>query len=170
LPIRTRGASEQPALDGPTFPIGLPVAAVRPAAAGAASPAPPEAGTAPAAAESAPANGAAEAGTGATAGGGPARTARPEQARADSGLPVRVRQASLVPELRDEPAADGHDDEDAVRPPDQVRRMMSSYQTGTRRGRTDAARLLGGAGDGRAEAGEGAEAAEGPDVGDQQAT
>ncbi|MGW4501707.1 hypothetical protein ACWENR_24240 [Micromonospora sp. NPDC004336] len=75
-----------------------------------------------------------------------------------------------MPELRDEPAEADHD-EDTVRPPEQVRRMMSSYQTGTRRGRTDAARLLGGAG-GRTEAGadDGAEADEGPDVGDQQAT
>ncbi|MGK5676678.1 nitrate- and nitrite sensing domain-containing protein [Micromonospora sp. URMC 106] len=166
LPTRTRGASAQPALDGPTFPTGLPVAAGRPAA-DAATPA--EAGTGPAAAQAAPADGAAEAGTGATAGSGPARTARPEQARTGSGLPVRVRQASIVPELRDEPAADDHDD-DTVRPPEQVRRMMSSYQTGTRRGRTDAARLLGGAGGGRPESGEEAEAGEGPDVGDQQAT
>ncbi|GAB3940219.1 hypothetical protein GCM10027614_23540 [Micromonospora vulcania] len=65
--------------------------------------------------------------------------------RTDSGLPVRVRQASIVPELRDDPAATETDDEDVTRPPEQVRRMMSSYQTGTRRGRTDAARLIGGA-------------------------
>ncbi|MER7475584.1 hypothetical protein ABT351_33515, partial [Micromonospora sp. NPDC000018] len=91
------------------------------------------------------------------------------QVRTESGLPVRVRQASLAPELRDEPAA-GDDDEDTVRPPEQVRRMMSSYQSGTRRGRTDAARLLGGAGGGRPETGEEAGAGEGPDVGDQQAT
>ncbi|MFD2763027.1 sensor histidine kinase [Micromonospora eburnea] len=67
-------------------------------------------------------------------------------ARTDVGLPVRVRQASLAPELRQDPSTpdDEHDDE-AVRPPEQVRRMMSSYQSGTRRGRTDAARLLGGA-------------------------
>ncbi|MEV0155712.1 nitrate- and nitrite sensing domain-containing protein [Micromonospora sp. NPDC050686] len=69
-----------------------------------------------------------------------------EAAQTDSGLPVRVRQAHIAPELRAEPAADtdGEDDE-AARPPEQVRRMMSSYQTGTRRGRTDAARLIGGA-------------------------
>ncbi|QLQ36845.1 nitrate- and nitrite sensing domain-containing protein [Micromonospora robiginosa] len=64
----------------------------------------------------------------------------------DAGLPVRVRQASLNPELRHE-QSDADDDgaEDAARAPEQVRRMMSSYQSGTRRGRTDAARLLGGA-------------------------
>ncbi|MEU0081901.1 nitrate- and nitrite sensing domain-containing protein [Micromonospora tulbaghiae] len=66
----------------------------------------------------------------------------------DAGLPVRVRQASLVPELRhDQTGADDDaaDDDDTARAPEQVRRMMSSYQSGTRRGRTDAARLLGGA-------------------------
>ncbi|MCM0674361.1 hypothetical protein NCC78_06615, partial [Micromonospora phytophila] len=79
-----------------------------------------------------------------------------------SGLPVRVRQANIVPELRDEPTAAEDEDDDEVRPPEQVRRMMSSYQTGTRRGRTDAARLLGGAGQ--------PAAGDEPDVGDQQAT
>ncbi|KKJ94702.1 histidine kinase [Micromonospora sp. HK10] len=78
-----------------------------------------------------------------------------------SGLPVRVRQASLAPELRVETATvAGDPDEDTVRPPEQVRRMMTSYQSGTRRGRTDAARLLGGA--------QGVNA--GPDPGDGQAT
>ncbi|MFG1661118.1 nitrate- and nitrite sensing domain-containing protein [Micromonospora chersina] len=80
--------------------------------------------------------------------------------RTDGGLPVRVRQASLAPELRHDPSTPDDDgDDDAVRPPEQVRRMMSSYQSGTRRGRTDAARLLGGA----HEAGT-------PDTGDGQAT
>lgn len=88
----------------------------------------------------------------------PADEAAP--ARTDGGLPVRVRQASLAPELRHDPSTpddDGNDD--AVRPPEQVRRMMSSYQSGTRRGRTDAARLLGGAHEAGA-----------PDTGDGQAT
>ncbi|MEU6075339.1 nitrate- and nitrite sensing domain-containing protein [Micromonospora sp. NPDC047074] len=145
LPTRPRGGSEQYALDGPTFPTGLPVTTPRPA--------PTDAPAAP------------EAGTGPTTAGGPAPAARQVVARTDSGLPVRVRQASIVPELRDEPAADGADDQDMARPPEQVRRMMSSYQTGTRRGRTDAARLLGGTGDSRTEAGEE------PDAGDDlQAT
>ncbi|MEV0429134.1 nitrate- and nitrite sensing domain-containing protein [Micromonospora sp. NPDC050495] len=78
-----------------------------------------------------------------------------------SGLPVRVRQASLAPELRVDTATVADDpDEDTVRPPEQVRRMMTSYQSGTRRGRTDAARLLGGA--------HGVNG--GPDPGDEQAT
>ncbi|KAB1910536.1 nitrate- and nitrite sensing domain-containing protein [Micromonospora sp. AMSO31t] len=100
----------------------------------------------------------------------PAEAPRPEArtdggaapARTDGGLPVRVRQANLAPELRhDQTAADddGGDDDDTVRPPEQVRRMMSSYQSGTRRGRTDAARLLGGAHEAGA-----------PDTGDGQAT
>ncbi|MCK1805846.1 MULTISPECIES: sensor histidine kinase [Micromonospora] len=65
----------------------------------------------------------------------------------DAGLPVRVRQASLAPELRHDQteADDDAADDDTARAPEQVRRMMSSYQSGTRRGRTDAARLLGGA-------------------------
>ncbi|MFY1594995.1 nitrate- and nitrite sensing domain-containing protein [Micromonospora sp. WMMD737] len=149
LPVRPRGGSEQDALDGPTFPTGLPVAA------------------GPAQAPDTTGTPAAEADPGSTTTGGPAPTARQVTARTDSGLPVRVRQASIVPELRDDPAAGGDDDgdEDMARPPEQVRRMMSSYQTGTRRGRTDAARLLGGAGDSRTEAGEE------PDAGDDlQAT
>ncbi|MCZ7423941.1 nitrate- and nitrite sensing domain-containing protein [Verrucosispora sp. WMMA2121] len=65
--------------------------------------------------------------------------------RTESGLPVRVRQASLAPALRAEPEAVAEGD-DTIREPEQVRRMMSSYQTGTRRGRSDAARLLGAGG------------------------
>ncbi|MET8837237.1 nitrate- and nitrite sensing domain-containing protein [Micromonospora sp. NPDC004540] len=81
-------------------------------------------------------------------------------ARTDGGLPVRVRQASLAPELRHEPSTPDDDgDDETVRPPEQVRRMMSSYQSGTRRGRTDAARLLGGAHEAGA-----------PDTGDGQAS
>ncbi|MEV4760048.1 nitrate- and nitrite sensing domain-containing protein [Micromonospora sp. NPDC049559] len=64
-----------------------------------------------------------------------------------SGLPFRVRQASLAPALKTDQAGTGPtepaaDDEEAPRPPEKVRRMMSSYQTGTRRGRSDAARLM----------------------------
>jgi hypothetical protein len=82
----------------------------------------------------------------------------------DSGLPVRVRQANIVPELRaEQAAADDEPDEQAARLPEQVRKMMSSYQTGTRRGRTDAARLLGGAATG-------ARSGNGPENGDGQAT
>ncbi|MEU8128686.1 nitrate- and nitrite sensing domain-containing protein [Micromonospora sp. NPDC049049] len=119
LPTRARRGPAQPALEAPTVPTGLPaVDTTRPEAPGE---------------EAAPAGD-----------GGPA-PASADAERTDSGLPVRVRQANIVPELRDDPAVSETDDEDVVRPPEQVRRMMSSYQTGTRRGRTDAARLLGGA-------------------------
>ncbi|WP_422735880.1 nitrate- and nitrite sensing domain-containing protein [Micromonospora sp. WMMD729] len=116
LPTRARRVLGQPALEGPTVPTGLP--AVERAGTGGGEP---------------------------STDGGPV-PARTETDRTGSGLPVRVRQANIVPELRDDPAAATEsDEEDVVRPPEQVRRMMSSYQTGTRRGRTDAARLLGGA-------------------------
>jgi signal transduction histidine kinase len=61
-----------------------------------------------------------------------------------SGLPFRVRQASLAPPLRESADApeEPNDEAEVPRPPDEVRRMMSSYQTGTRRGRSDAARLM----------------------------
>ncbi|MFE0531125.1 nitrate- and nitrite sensing domain-containing protein [Micromonospora parva] len=119
LPTRARRGPGQPALEAPTVPTGLP-AVER---------------TRPETRDAEPV---------AAGDGGPV-PARADAERTDSGLPVRVRQANIVPELRDDPAMSETDDEDVVRPPEQVRRMMSSYQTGTRRGRTDAARLLGGA-------------------------
>ncbi|MEU7778663.1 nitrate- and nitrite sensing domain-containing protein [Micromonospora sp. SD19] len=119
LPTRARRGPGQPALEAPTVPTGLPaVERTRPETRDAESVAAGDGGPVP---------------------------ARADAERTDSGLPVRVRQANIVPELRDDPAMSETDDEDVVRPPEQVRRMMSSYQTGTRRGRTDAARLLGGA-------------------------
>ncbi|MEV1329930.1 nitrate- and nitrite sensing domain-containing protein [Micromonospora costi] len=142
LPTRVRRPGEQQAaLDGPTIPTGLPMAVRRPGA-------------------DAPAAAAPGSGPGAEVGPLPART---QAASTDSGLPVRVRQANIVPELRDDPTTGGADEnDDTVRPPEQVRRMMSSYQTGTRRGRTDAARLLGG--------GEGPDPGSSPDTDEQQAT
>ncbi|MFF3868662.1 nitrate- and nitrite sensing domain-containing protein [Micromonospora sp. NPDC001898] len=127
LPVRPRRPAGQSALDAPTVPGGFPMTAPRPVAEEAGTPAPdsPHAPDAPA---------------------GLTPAASPAQATG-SGLPVRVRQANIVPELREDPSAQqGDDDEDTIRPPEQVRRMMSSYQTGTLRGRTDAARLLDGAG------------------------
>ncbi|MFC3500256.1 nitrate- and nitrite sensing domain-containing protein [Micromonospora krabiensis] len=136
LPTRARRApDQQAALDGPTYPTGLPTALPRPLDGGPAAPV--ERGPAP---------------------------VRSEASQTDSGLPVRVRQANIVPELRDDPAAtSADDDEDTVRPPEQVRRMMSSYQTGTRRGRTEAARLLGGPDDEP-------DPGSGPEADEQQAT
>ncbi|MFG2061168.1 nitrate- and nitrite sensing domain-containing protein [Micromonospora sp. NPDC048871] len=138
LPTRSRRRPGHSALDGPTIPISVPVTSppaggsglprrpldTRPAAAPA--PASSPAGSAPATAE-------------------PGETAPAESTRTESGLPVRIRQASITPALRAEPEA-AEEDEDVIREPEQVRRMMSSYQTGTQRGRTDAARLLGGGG------------------------
>jgi hypothetical protein len=54
------------------------------------------------------------------------------------GLPRRVRQASLAPQLREGPAEDQRDTR-PLRSPDQVRNMMSALQRGTTRGRLAAA-------------------------------
>ncbi|WP_062346329.1 sensor histidine kinase [Herbidospora yilanensis] len=60
-----------------------------------------------------------------------------------SGLPFRVPQASIAPSLRDsvddlaEP-----EEEDDERSPEEIMRIMGSFQSGTRRGRSDAARKL----------------------------
>ncbi|MEV2239383.1 nitrate- and nitrite sensing domain-containing protein [Micromonospora sp. NPDC049891] len=138
LPTRSRRRpGHSAALDGPTIPIELPVTS----ASGDGMPWPPHRpaepgpGTGPVAGQPAepPVNPADP--------GGPT-AAEIELDRTESGLPVRVRQASLAPALRAEPEATEEGD-DVIREPEQVRRMMSSYQTGTRRGRTDAARLLG---------------------------
>ena len=57
-----------------------------------------------------------------------------------SGLPVRVPQASITPALRTEggSATDAADEDDAPTP-EQIRRSFGGLQSGTRRGRTDAA-------------------------------
>ncbi|WBB50096.1 nitrate- and nitrite sensing domain-containing protein [Verrucosispora sp. WMMA2044] len=122
------------ALDGPTVPTGLPVTTAPVDG----SPWQPRRSANPGPGAGAdPAGQPAEPGDLTVSGIGPTRT--------ESGLPVRVRQASLAPALRAEPEAVAEGD-DAIREPEQVRRMMSSYQTGTRRGRSDAARLLGAGG------------------------
>ncbi|WP_214107970.1 sensor histidine kinase [Acrocarpospora catenulata] len=58
-----------------------------------------------------------------------------------SGLPFRVPQASITPALREVPKAQEEEDDD--RSPEDIRKIMGSYQSGTRRGRSEAARLLG---------------------------
>ncbi|NBE83572.1 sensor histidine kinase [Micromonospora rubida] len=149
LPVRPRRPAGQSALDAPTVPGGFPVTAPRPVADEASPPAL-DAPDAPDASDTS---------TGLTPAASPAQ-------QTGSGLPVRVRQANIVPELREDPSAQQvDDDEDVIRPPEQVRQMMSSYQTGTRRGRTDAALLF----DGASETGE-AEPADGTDAGGREAT
>ncbi|MCO8272741.1 nitrate- and nitrite sensing domain-containing protein [Actinoplanes sp. TRM 88003] len=60
----------------------------------------------------------------------------------EDGLPRRVRQASLVPQLR-RPAGEPREEQPAqLRSPEQVRSIMSALQSGTTRGRIDAARYL----------------------------
>ncbi|TDB91781.1 HAMP domain-containing protein [Actinomadura sp. KC216] len=67
----------------------------------------------------------------------------PDISTTPSGLPVRVPQANLAEPLRtDEPVAAGEPDEhdDPGRSPEEIQRIMGSYQRGTRQGRSDAAR------------------------------
>ncbi|QDY09632.1 HAMP domain-containing protein [Micromonospora sp. HM134] len=186
-PPRQPGPASAPppvsdALHGPTVPTGLPITGVRPstpdpAATGPARPgdrwtaAPAGPGPAPTAA------GPVDAGPVTDRSGGPDPADRPtgdgrtaddgvdppsptvEGPVTDAGLPVRVRQANLAPELRASPNAG---ETGAVGPPrrapEQVRQLMSAYQSGTRRGRSDAARLL-----------EGTRAGERPDDADNPA-
>ncbi|MFD0742179.1 nitrate- and nitrite sensing domain-containing protein [Phytohabitans flavus] len=61
-----------------------------------------------------------------------------------SGLPWRVRQASLAAPLRETPSTPADQPPaSAPRTPEQTRSMMSSYQSATRRGRAEAERRLG---------------------------
>ncbi|TDC78293.1 histidine kinase [Micromonospora sp. KC606] len=134
-PTRARTGSDRGALNGHTVPIALPTA----------RPVPPAANSAQVPAD-------ADAGAGGIGDRDGVASAGPRRALNDgpmtgAGLPVRVRQASIAPELRGGPVHDAPDpatDEQQPRPPEQVRQMMSAYQTGTRRGRADAVRLLGG--------------------------
>ncbi|QXJ23578.1 nitrate- and nitrite sensing domain-containing protein [Actinomadura graeca] len=70
----------------------------------------------------------------------------PEISTTPSGLPVRVPQANLAEPLRtDEPVVAEQPDEedDPGRPPEEIKRIMGSYQRGSRRGRSDAAEAIG---------------------------
>ncbi|WP_246239039.1 nitrate- and nitrite sensing domain-containing protein [Acrocarpospora corrugata] len=60
-----------------------------------------------------------------------------------SGLPFRVPQASITPSLRERPAEGPQEEDEDDRSPEDIRKIMGSYQSGTRRGRSEAARLLG---------------------------
>ena len=60
-----------------------------------------------------------------------------------SGLPWRVRQASIAAPLRETSPTPEQPAAPAPRTPEQTRNMMSSYQSATRRGRAEAERRLG---------------------------
>jgi hypothetical protein len=78
--------------------------------------------------------------------GGPAtpgqREVPDEGPSTEDGLPRRVRQANLAPQLR-RPAGAPQPEQDTqpIRSPEQIRSIMSALQHGTTRGRLDAARL-----------------------------
>jgi signal transduction histidine kinase len=60
----------------------------------------------------------------------------------EDGLPRRVRQANLAPQLRHRPPTALPDEATVpLRPPEQIRAIMSALQQGTQRGRRDAARI-----------------------------
>ncbi|MGP3912488.1 nitrate- and nitrite sensing domain-containing protein [Nonomuraea sp. 10N515B] len=60
-----------------------------------------------------------------------------------SGLPLRVPQANLAAALReDTPTLPDHEEDDDERSPEEIRAMMGSLQSGTRLGRTQAAKML----------------------------
>ncbi|UBU10394.1 nitrate- and nitrite sensing domain-containing protein [Nonomuraea gerenzanensis] len=59
------------------------------------------------------------------------------------GLPLRVPQANLAPALRDDtPTQPDLEEDDDERSPEEIRAMMGSLQSGTRRGRSQAAKML----------------------------
>ncbi|MGI5154330.1 nitrate- and nitrite sensing domain-containing protein [Microbispora sp. CA-102843] len=60
-----------------------------------------------------------------------------------SGLPFRVPQANLAPALAEEPRNAGDAEEEEDRSPEDIRKIMGSFQSGTRRGRSEAAKMLG---------------------------
>ncbi|WP_433334437.1 nitrate- and nitrite sensing domain-containing protein [Spirillospora sp. CA-294931] len=61
-----------------------------------------------------------------------------EGGQTSGGLPIRVRQNNLVPELREAVAEEGAEtpEPDDGRSPEEIRRIMSAYQDGTRAGRS----------------------------------
>ncbi|NJP29225.1 sensor histidine kinase [Microbispora sp. SCL1-1] len=60
-----------------------------------------------------------------------------------SGLPFRVPQANLAPALAEESRNGDEADDEEDRSPEDIRKIMGSFQSGTRRGRSEAAKLLG---------------------------
>ncbi|MEV0232933.1 nitrate- and nitrite sensing domain-containing protein [Nonomuraea sp. NPDC050786] len=77
----------------------------------------------------------------------PETPAEPEQKSVteftSNGLPLRVPQANLAPALRDEtPTQPDYEEDDDERSPEEIRAMMGSLQSGTRLGRSEAAKML----------------------------
>ncbi|MFC5829435.1 nitrate- and nitrite sensing domain-containing protein [Nonomuraea insulae] len=78
---------------------------------------------------------------------GTEKPAEPEQQSVaeftPSGLPLRVPQANLAPALRDDtPTQPDPEEDDDERSPEEIRAMMGSLQSGTRLGRTQAAKMM----------------------------
>ncbi|MCC5577441.1 nitrate- and nitrite sensing domain-containing protein [Microtetraspora sp. AC03309] len=75
---------------------------------------------------------------------GPPAGSPSEPSYTPSGLPFRVPQASIAPALRDDsPVAAGGENDDDDRSPEEIRKIMGSFQSGTRRGRSEASKLAG---------------------------
>ncbi|MEO5878399.1 MAG: nitrate- and nitrite sensing domain-containing protein [Streptosporangiaceae bacterium] len=60
------------------------------------------------------------------------------EATTPSGLPLRVPQASLAAPLREEPAESVQPEEDPGRSPEEIRKIVGAFQSGSLRGRSDA--------------------------------
>jgi hypothetical protein len=130
------GATPEPAWPAePAAPAAAPAA---PGAGPAAAPAAP--GARPTGTPDAAASDAAAADVAGTAGrlGGPVASRQPVVLSSD-GLPRRIRQASLAPQLREasSPPPEPAPEAPLGRSPEQIRAMMSALQSGTRRGRVD---------------------------------
>ncbi|GAA3235119.1 sensor histidine kinase [Nonomuraea helvata] len=68
---------------------------------------------------------------------------RPVTEFTSNGLPLRVPQANLAPALRDDtPTQPDYEEDDDERSPEEIRAMMGSLQSGTRLGRSEAAKML----------------------------
>ncbi|GAB2931947.1 sensor histidine kinase [Nonomuraea fastidiosa] len=73
----------------------------------------------------------------------PATEQKPVTEFTPSGLPFRVPQANLAPALREEaPTQPDFEEDDDERSPEEIRAMMGSLQSGTRLGRSEAAKML----------------------------
>ncbi|GAA0531139.1 nitrate- and nitrite sensing domain-containing protein [Paractinoplanes ferrugineus] len=70
------------------------------------------------------------------------KTADKTESVTDDGLPKRVRQASLAPQLRKPASVEQDEPTLPMRSPEQLRSIMSALQSGTTRGRIDAAKYL----------------------------